>query len=29
MLGVDLGDRKAVRAWSERCAARPARGRAT
>jgi glutathione S-transferase len=28
LLGVDLGDRKAVRAWSERCAARPARTRA-
>jgi glutathione S-transferase len=29
MLGVDLGDRKAVRAWSERCSARPARTRVT
>jgi glutathione S-transferase len=29
MLGVDLGDRKALGAWAERCMARPARARAT
>jgi glutathione S-transferase len=28
MLGVDFGERKAIRGWSERCAARPARARA-